>query len=336
MRGGVSSHSMGSCIRRLLPILLAFSFLASCDGGTKVKTEAAQAWPKPDADALPPGSWKDTVLYGRKIISETFAVIGPEVPDLKLRYAGNNLACQSCHLNGATQKFSLPLIGVYGLFPAFMSRENEVRTLEDRIEGCMERSMNGRALPLDSKEMRAMVAYIQFLSTGLPVGQPPQGRGVPALAMLSRAADPRRGEAVYGRICAKCHQANGQGKRNGQKGEARGYQYPPLWGPDSYNDGAGMHRLISSASFIHANMPFGTIYTAPVMSVADAWDVAAYVNSKPRPKRAHLEADYPDRKRKPVDAPFPPFPDGYSLQQHQLGPYQPIIAAQQQAAGHSK
>jgi thiosulfate dehydrogenase len=104
---------------------------------------------------------------------------------------------------------------------------------------------------------------------------------------------------------------------------------PPLWGPDSFNDGAGMHRLIASASFIRANMPFGTRYTAPVLSVEDAWDVAAYINSQPRPARANLELDYPDRTRKPVDAPFPPFADEFPLTQHRLGPFRPILDARE-------
>ena len=89
-----------------------------------------------------------------------------------------------------------------------------------------------------------------------------------------------------------------------------------------------MHRLIASASFIHANMPFGTTFDAPAISNEDAWDVAAYINSRPRPKRANLDLDYPNRARKPVDAPFPPFADKFPLVQHRLGPFQPIMDAQ--------
>jgi len=133
---------------------------------------------------------------------------------------------------------------------------------------------------------------------------------------------------VYQANCAACHQPDGQGKRNGVPGDAKGYLYPPLWGPDSFNDGAGMHRLMASAAFVHANMPFGTTYQAPVLSKEDAWDVAAYINSRPRPSRAHLERDYPNRAKKPVDAPFPPFADSFPLAQHHLGPYQPMLEAQ--------
>jgi thiosulfate dehydrogenase len=284
----------------------------------------SESWPQPNAEGLPGGAFKDAVLYGRKLFNETYSVIGPEVRDATMRYSGNNLSCQSCHLQSGTQRFALPMIGVYGAFPTYIAREDEVRTLEERIEGCMERSMNGRELPLGGKEMKALLTYTQFLSTGVPVGKATEGRGSPALPLLARAADPKRGAGVYEKNCALCHQADGQGKRNGAPGDAKGYQYPPLWGPDSFNDGAGMHRLIASATFIRANMPFGTHYDAPVLSAEDAWDVAAFLNSQPRPSRANLERDYPNRARKPVDAPFPPFTDKFPLEQHRLGPFKPI------------
>jgi thiosulfate dehydrogenase len=294
--------------------------------------QSAEAWPMPNVDSLAPGAQKDTILYGRKVFAETYSVLGPEVADASMRYSGNNLSCQSCHLRGGTQKFAIPMIGVYGVFPVYIGRENEVRTLEERIEGCMERSMSGRAIPIGGKEMKALVAYIQFLSTGIPVGKSVEGRATPPLPPLARAADPKHGASVYEKNCAMCHQPNGGGQRKGTPGDAKGYVYPPLWGPDSFNDGAGMHRLIASASFIRANMPFGTQYDAPVLSAEDAYDVAAYINSQPRPKRANLDADYPDRKRKPVDAPFGPFADSFSVEQHTLGPFQPIIDAQNAAA----
>ncbi len=315
---------------KALKLLTAVAVL-TCAMSAYAQTEGDK-WPSPDPQSLPAGAFKDTVLYGRKLFNETYAVIGPEVPQTGMRYSGNNLACQSCHLQGGTQKFAIPMIGVYGIFPQYIARENEVRTLEERIEGCMQRSMNGRDLPVDGPEMKALTAYIQFLSTGIAVGKAPVGRGSPNLPLLSRAADPTRGGAVYAANCAACHQSDGQGKRNGMPGDAKGYAFPPLWGPDSFNDGAGMHRLITSASFIHANMPFGTHYDAPALSVDDAWDVAAYVNSQARPHREHLDADYPVRSRKPVDAPFPPFTDNFPLQQHALGPFKPIMDAQAAAS----
>jgi thiosulfate dehydrogenase len=306
--------------------------------GIVAVTAAAQApatWPQPNPETLGKGAYKDMVLYGRKLFNETYSVIGPEVADRNMRYSGNNLSCQSCHLDSGTQRFGLPVIGVYGSFPTYMAREDEVRTLEERIQGCMERSMNGRELPLGGKEMKAFLAYIQFLSTDIPVGKPTEGRGSPQLPLLDRAADPKRGAQVYEANCASCHQADGQGVRNGAEGDAKGYRYPPLWGPDSFNNGAGMHRLIASASFIRGNMPLGTRYDAPVLSVDDAWDVAAYINSQLRPVRANLDRDYPNRARKPVDAPFPPFTDKFPLEQHKYGPFKPILDAQKSVSAAS-
>lgn len=271
----------------------------------------------------------DPAAYGRRLFTETSALIGPEVPDAALRFAGNNLTCQSCHLNGGTQAFAMPMTGVFAAFPAYMARENAVRTIEDRIQGCMERSLNGRALPMQGREMTALAGYLKSLSTAVVAGAQIEGRGSPALPYLDRAASVEKGRTVYAATCQPCHQADGQGLRKGKVGDAAGYLFPPLWGPDSFNDGAGMHRLIVSASYIRANMPLGTSWRAPMLSVEDAWDVAAFVNSQPRPARAHLELDYPDRTKKPVDAPFPPFADAFPLEQHRLGPFKPILDARQ-------
>jgi len=317
--------------RRRLIAAVALAIAAGAAGpvfiaGAQQPTPAVD-WHAPNPDTLPAGVWKDTVLYGRRLFVDTPGAIGPEAAHPAMRYAGNNLSCQSCHLAAGTQPFALPMVGVFAAFPAYMARENDVRTIEDRIEGCLERSMNGRPLPADGPEMKAMVSYLQFLSTGTAVGSATSGRGTPALPLLDRAADATKGHQVYAATCQACHQPDGQGLRKGPKGDGGGYVYPPLWGPDSFNDGAGMHRLIVSANYIHANMPFGASYRAPVLSVEDAWDVAAFINSQPRPGRAHLELDYPDRSKKPVDAPFPPFADAFPLEQHRLGPFAPILEA---------
>jgi len=326
-RGKLLGRIMTVAVGRVSVLAFCTAALLALNAFAQQQPTPAGPWPQPDPETLPAGALKETVLYGQRLIVETYAVVGPEVAEPRMRYSGNNLSCQSCHLKAGTQRFALPLIGVYGSFPTYMAREDEVRTLEERINGCFERSMNGRALPVGGKEMKALMAYIQFLSIGIPVGTSIQGRGTPALPLLARAADPSRGGAVYKENCAVCHQADGRGQRKGTPGDAQGYMFPPLWGPDSFNDGAGMHRLISSAAFIHANMPLGVADDKPTLSNEDAWDVAAYINSQSRPKRAHLDRDYPNKSRKPVDAPFPPFADKFSLEQHRLGPFQPILDA---------
>ena len=290
----------------------------------KAPPPLAGDWSVPNPDRLPNDDWGKTVRYGRDLITRTYALIGPEAADGGHRYAGNNLSCESCHLEAGTKQFGLPFQGVFADFPNYRARSGTVGTIEDRINGCMARSMNGRALPLDSPEMTAIVAYLKFLSTGRPVGAPTLGRGPGRMPELTRAADPVRGKVVYAQTCAACHGGNGEGQRAGRVGDARGYSVPPLWGDDSFNDGAGMNRLISAADFIHGNMPSGTSWRQPVLSVQDSWDVAAYVLSQPRPRKDHLERDFPVRTQKPVDAAYGPYADGFGAAQHKYGPFQPI------------
>ncbi|WP_414470941.1 c-type cytochrome [Microvirga sp. M2] len=291
---------------------------------TAQSSAAGDEWIVADVDKLADDAWGRAVRLGRDLTVATYAHLGPEVADAGKRYAGNNLACQSCHLDAGTKKFGLPFVGVFGDFPQYRSREGEVGTIEDRVNGCMTRSMNGKPLPVDSTEMKAFVAYIKFVSTGRPIGGKTEGRGSGNIPELTRAASLEHGQEVYAQACAACHQADGQGVRKGIAGDAQGYQFPPLWGPDSFNDGAGMNRLISAANFIHGNMPLGTTYDAPVLSAEDAWDVAAFIQSQSRPAKADLDKDFPNRMQKPVDAGYGPYIDGFDREQHRLGPFGPI------------
>ena len=97
------------------------------------------------------------------------------------------------------------------------------------------------------------------------------------------------------------------------------------YGDNSYNNGAGMTRVITAAQFIKGNMPFGTTYDAPVLTDEEAYDVAGFINSQNRPKKANPEKDFPDLKKKPVSTPYPPFADNFPIEQHQMGPFQPIM-----------
>lgn len=299
--------------------------LIAVTGSAPAQQPASPApWTVPEVSALPRDARGQLIRDGRDVMLATYAHIGPNVADAAKRYAGNNLACTNCHLDGGTKKFSLPLFGIYDEFPAYSARTGGPISIEDRINGCMTRSMNGRALPVDAPEMRAMVAYVEFLSTGVPAGQQVPGLGAGRMKELSRAADPGRGRAVYARLCAACHKPDGLGVLRDRGAPELGYMLPPLWGPDSYNDGAGMARLINFANFIHFNMPHGADYLNPQLTLEQAWDVAAYVLSQPRPKRAGLDKDFPDLLDKPVDAPYGPYADGFGEKQHKYGPFGPI------------
>jgi thiosulfate dehydrogenase len=289
---------------------------------------APTIWTVPEIGALPNNAEGRLVRRGRDLITATYAHIGPEVSDAAKRFAGNNLSCGSCHLEAGTKKFGIPLFGLFGDFPAYSARQGAEITIEDRINSCMERSMNGHPLPVRAPEMRAMVGYIKFLSTGVPPGQRLPGLGVGKMPELDRAADPVRGQPIYAAKCLTCHGTNGEGIRRSLPTTALGYAVPPLWGNGSFNDGAGMVRLITAANFIHFNMPHGTDYLNPELSVEEAWDVAAYVVSQPRPHKAGLDKDFPGRLLdKPVDTPYGPYADRFNEQQHKYGPFAPIRAA---------
>lgn len=277
--------------------------------------------------SLPHNKEGNLIRYGYKLITETSAIIGPDVKNPSMRYAGNNLACQNCHLDAGHKKFAAPFIGVTGQFPQYNKRSNKVITIEERINGCMQRSMNGRKLPINSREMLAMVAYMHWLSRGVPSGEKIDGTGFPKILYPDRKASLVNGEKIFMTYCTSCHGKNGQGLKKDPADPSKGYQFPPLWGKDSFNRGAGMHRLLTAAAFIKSNMPFGVSYNKPVLTNSEAYDVAAYINSKERPGMKGLSKDYPILSMKPVDCPYPPYADHFSQHQHQFGPFQPIIKA---------
>ncbi len=310
--------------------LVAVAWVAGWSGGLSFAQEtpsAQQIWTVPEIGALPNNANGRLVRRGRDLIAATYAYIGPEVADRAKRFAGNNLACTSCHLQAGTKKFGIPLFGLFGEFPRYSARSGAQMTIEDRLNSCMTRSMNGRALPVGAPEMQAMVAYIKFLSTGVAPGQLLPGMGTGKMPELDRPADPVRGERGYANACLTCHGPNGAGIRRSLPTTDLGYMVPPLWGSDSFNDGAGMARLIAAANFIHFNMPHGVDYLNPQLSPEHAWDIAAYVISQPRPHKAGLDKDFPDPLEKPVDTPYGPYADGFSEQQHKYGPFAPIRAA---------
>ena len=272
------------------------------------------------ADAIPREA---TVEYGRRLIRETAALIGPNAADPQMRYSGSNLDCASCHLETGMKPGTLSLLPSTPRYPRFSGRDGQMQDMRARINGCMERSMHGRALPRDSVELIAMELYVDSLNVRLEaMGETnSEWDEQPLFEAPERRADPEAGRPIYADRCAVCHGADGLGLL--ETGDPKdGYLFPPLWGPDSYNDGAGMHRVLTAARFIKARMPLGQAD----LTDDEAYDVAAYMNSQPRPQKANLEADYPDRLRKPFDSPYLPYADGdpFTQDQHKYGPFQPI------------
>lgn len=223
----------------------------------------------PSAESsLPEGDYGKVIRRGEQIFMET----GKNAP----RYVGNNLNCVNCHLDAGRKAGSAPLWASFIHYPAFRSKTGKVDTLASRIQGCFEYSMNGKAPPADDEVITALQTYAFWLAKGAPVGTPVPGSGYPKLKMPAQPADYARGEKVYAQNCALCHGADGLGQR------AAGKQvFPPLWGPKSFNWGAGMHQLANASGFIQANMPLGK---GGSLSEQEAWDVALFMNSHERPQ----------------------------------------------------
>ena len=226
---------------------------------------------------VPAGQDGPLIGYGYALITRTFANIGPEVPDRAMRFAGNNLTCQNCHLDGGTSRHAMPLVGIFKAYPKYSTRDKRVISLTERLNECMERSMNGRALPDESREMQALLAFMRYIGDAEAAPAPSAPEAPPM------APDTGRGAVVYMTVCAACHQPDGLGKRSGSIGDAGGYVFPPLWGPDSFNDGAGMDRYERIVGFVRRNMPRGVDALHPQLTVQQAWDVSAYVIAQPRP-----------------------------------------------------
>ena len=274
---------------------------------------------------VPPDVPAATKEYGRRLITETAWLLGPDNPDPARRFMASRLNCSSCHLEAGRQPGMLSLTESFQKYPRPSGRDGKVADLKERIDGCMERSMNGRKLPRDGVEMNAMVEYIRALSDEW-MATSPRLRVVlepPALRTPARAASPEAGQKVFESRCRVCHGGDGQGLP-ASRNLRRGYVFPPLWGNDSFNNGAGMGRVLTAARFIKARMPFGR----PDLTDDEAFDVAAYLNSKARPQMApqQLEKDYPDRTTKPVDSPYGPYADPFPIDQHRFGPFAPIEA----------
>lgn len=240
-------------------------------------------WPKDwyafrDPANLPASPQNELVQYGLALVVDTPQHIGPLASDTAMRFAGNELTCSNCHLNAGLQPFASPYVSTFATYPRM--EMDTVETLTERINGCLTRSMNGRPLPDDGREMNALIAYIQYLGIGTPEGVRVAGMGLLPLPPAADAPDAARGGTVFAEVCAKCHGANGLGDSNAAGG---GYAVPPLWGDNSFNAAAGMATIDTAAAFIRANMPRGIDYRQPRLTVQQAWDVAAYLTTQPRP-----------------------------------------------------
>lgn len=280
-----------------------------------------KAWRAPDTLAIPNTEEGKLISYGRELVRHTSAYLGPKGTVVA---TSNGMNCQNCHLEAGTKFFGNNYSAVASTYPKLRARSGTIESVEKRVNDCIERSLNGSAIANDSKEMRAFVSYIKWVGKDVEKNVAPAGSGLLDVPKLKRAADSVKGKIVYQKYCKRCHGEMGEGTAVANGPE---WKYPPLWGESSFNIGAGLFRLSRLAGYVKVNMPNDlATYENPVLSDEEAWDVAAYIVSLPRPSK-NISKDWPDISAKPVDHPFGPYADQFSEAQHKYGPFIPILSS---------
>lgn len=246
-------------------------------GSADAGTEPRWAFVVPDTTTIPGGPEGASIRRGRALALAT--------PDSLPGAVRSALRCTSCHLDAGTRPDVMPWVGVVARFPQYRSRAGRVIGIEDRIRGCFARSLNADPVPaFGSPEVADIAAYLTWLSRGTPIGRETEGQGMRSVALA--AADTAAGRVGYATHCSRCHGDDGQG------GPAIGEtpSSPPVWGPKSYNIGAGMARVGLLSTFLHVAMPYDDPGT---LTQQQARDIAAYVNAQPRPDFPRKAEDWP-------------------------------------------
>jgi len=238
------------------------------------------AWRPPAIDSTPDDPLEQSVLRGLALLTNT--------RDSLPAYVGGALNCTSCHLDAGRNTKSATLLGVFARYPRSMDRTGAVVPIEDRVNYCFTRSLAGSKLPSDSREMQDIVAYLAFISRGVPNGEHMRAEGMPKMPNL--VGDSSRGRALFVDNCARCHGSDGSGMG----------PIPAVWGRRSFSIGASMARQERAASFIRHNMPLDR---PGVLTDQEAIDVAAFVTAMPRPDSPGKERDYPNGGA-PADTPY--------------------------------
>ncbi|WP_350562703.1 c-type cytochrome [Psychrobacter sp. CAL346-MNA-CIBAN-0220] len=251
---------------------MSAAVVGSSDAGAK------PAIKMPDESTIPDDERGAAIRRGLQLVNHTYK----ELPD----NVGNQLNCTSCHLSNGSEAYAAPWNGLPGIFPIYRSRGARVNSLQERVNGCFERSMNGKALDLGSDEMNDIMTYMTWLSQDMPVGVIPEGRG---FVKVDKTLEPNsdNGKKLFAEKCTVCHGAEGEGQYN----DDGTYVYPAVAGDKSFNDGAGMARTYTAANFIKGKMPFGQ---GNSLTDQEAVDIASYFTHLPRPVKANKDKDWPN------------------------------------------
>lgn len=228
----------------------------------------------PPFSEIPQDEEGEIIRFGRYVFSNTQVLRGS--------FVGNGLACANCHMAEGASVEAAPIWATSVDFPQFRNKNRHVNTMVERIAGCFMYSMNGTAPPAQHKVMVGIESYMKWLSRGIPSDAVLKVRGYQYLPLPEQTPDYARGERVYEARCAVCHAADGGGVKSGER-----VVFPPVWGPDSFNWGAGMHTLEKAAGFVKANMPLGN----PDLTVQETWDVVLFINSHERPQDPRWKGD---------------------------------------------
>ena len=254
----------------------------SGDTAAKAVTFVEASWRPPTEADIPNDSLGAAIRRGLALLRFT--------PESLPAYATSSLRCTSCHQNDGTKASAAPLTGAHARYPKYMTRSGAVIGLADRVNYCFTRSLAGNLLPPESRQMNDILAYLAFISHDVPVGTKIAGTDGLLSMTDTLVGDVPRGEAVFKRECVACHQADGQGNA----------AFPGLWGPKSFSIGASMAREERAASFIWHNMPQSKPGS---LTPQEAFDVAAFVNSHPRPDSPGKRDDWP-MGGAPKDVPY--------------------------------
>jgi thiosulfate dehydrogenase len=236
----------------------------------------------------------DQIKWGYRIFVDT--------PHEAPAFTGGTVACVNCHLNAGQRERALPLVGITGMFPEYNNRAARLISLQDRVVDCFLRSENATGRGTDelpstgSKEVLAVTAYLTWLGRGHAVGANPAWRNRNAIVadklIPVGKLDTSKGRELYTERCSSCHGPEGQGVQIGDK------KAGPLWGDGSWNDGAGAARVYTLAGIIRYSMPY---LNPGSLTDEEAQQVAAFINSKPRPRYPFKARDYVGAKI-PADA----------------------------------
>lgn len=287
LRPGVSVDSKAADVKSSAASVVEVAAAAKPTSATTATVSAGPSF-RPADRAIPDNEFGKVVAEGQRIFNDP--------AKYAKAYVGNQLRCASCHLDQGRKAGSAPMWAAYVSYPAYRSKNHHVNTFAERLQGCFRFSMNGKAPPLGDPVLVALETYSYWLAQGAPLDPKIQGRGYGKLAKPAQTPDYHRGERVYQARCALCHAADGGGQRANDGAPA----FPPLWGDNSFNWGAGMGSITNAAAFIKANMPLGQ---GGSLSDQDAWDVAMFVDNHERPQDPRFTGNVEATRTKFHDSP---------------------------------